>query len=58
MSDEAASNVEADFEVEPVYVLELDGEWLAYLEQEEPPGMIAGIDDSLRYLPDTGTAYA
>lgn len=59
MGDELASDVEIDFTVDPSFVLELDGEWLAYLEGEEPPAMIAGIDPNLRYLPgDSGTAYA
>jgi hypothetical protein len=58
MSDESASNVEVEFEVEPSFVLELNEEWIAFLEAEEPPALIAGIDPSIRYLPDSGTAYA
>jgi hypothetical protein len=62
MSDEAASNVEVEFDVDPSFVLELDADWLAYLEQAESPAMIAGIDPNLRYLfdddADGGTALA
>ena len=28
---------DVEFDVEPTFVLELDAEWLAYLEEEDPP---------------------
>lgn len=64
MSDAAANDVEVEFSVDPSFVLELNAEWLAYLEAEEPPSLIAGVDPNLRYLPsggagdEGGTAYA
>jgi hypothetical protein len=63
MSDELASQVDVEFDVEPSFVLELDADWLAYLEAEDPPSLVAGIDPNMTYLPesgagDGGTAYA
>jgi hypothetical protein len=36
----------------------LTEEWIAYLESEDPPGGVDGIDPSITYTDDSDTAYA
>jgi hypothetical protein len=36
----------------------LNEEWIAYLDSEDPPAMVDGVDPSITYTDDSDTAYA
>lgn len=58
MDDPIATDVEIEFDATPETVLELTDEWIAYLDDLQPPALIAGIDPNIRYLPDNDTRMA
>ena len=36
----------------------LNEEWIAYLDAQDPPSMVDGVDTSITYTDDGDTAYA
>lgn len=61
MADDDVVQLNAQIEVElnPIGSLDLNEEWVAYLaDSAEIPGTVAGIDPSITYADDGGTAYA
>lgn len=48
--------VEFEDEVPHEQTVELNAEWVAYLEDQPVPGCVEGVDESLRH--DSGTALA
>ena len=36
----------------------LNEEWIAYLDSQDPPSLVDGVDSSITYTDDGDTAYA
>ena len=60
MADEEIDlDAQIDVEITPYGSLDLDEEWVAYLsESAEVPGAVEGVDPSITYDDDNGTALA
>lgn len=58
MDDPIATDIDVEFEVTPTEVLELNGEWIAFLEAQPVPGQIEGVDPGISYMPDSSTEMA
>ena len=49
--------VEAEFSAAEVD-FDINEEWVAYLDGQEPPGSVEWVDSSITYTDDGDTAYA
>jgi hypothetical protein len=59
MADEIDINAQLEVELTPFASLDLDEEWVAYLNEFAEIGAVEGIDPSIDYRDDgTDTAYA
>ena len=60
MADEIDLDAQLEVEIEPYGSLDLDGEWVAYLnETADIPGSVSGVDPGVTYEDDgTNTATA
>lgn len=57
--DAVQLNAEIDVELTAYGSLDLNEEWVTYLaDSAEIPGAVAGVDPSISYADDGGTAYA
>ncbi len=52
MSEPVATDISVQIEVSTETQFELTPEWVAYLEGNDPPAMIAGIDPSISHAPN------
>jgi hypothetical protein len=50
--------VALEISISPSAKIDLNEQWIAYLDTAEVPGCVDGIDQSMNYGDDTGTAYA
>lgn len=58
MDDPIATDIDVEFEAAPTAVLELNEEWIAYLESQPVPGQIEGVDAGISYTSDSSTEMA